>query len=193
MINKKDFWELINELASYDAQREIMIKKSRDVLKLSKQLIYALHRDNQKEADSIAGKLQKEKKELDKLTVSHKGMDFEGSYSEALQEFVEAWCYYEFVKNKKIPSNNELKVDAEAYLGGISDLTGELTRKAVLMTIAKDFKTVEEIKALVEEIHALFLKMDLRNSNLRKKADAIKWNLKKLEDVMYDIRMKKGA
>ena len=192
MINKKDFEKLIAEVASYDAQRELLIKKSRDVLKLSKQLIYSLHRNNIKEAENIAKRLQKEKNDLDKLTLDHKGMDFEGSYSEALQEFAEALCYYEYIKNKKIPSNNELRVDAGAYLGGISDLTGELTRKAVLMVIAKDFKKVEEIKELVEEIHGLFLKMDLRNSNLRKKADAIKWNLKKLEDVMYDVKMRYG-
>ncbi|MBT7927970.1 hypothetical protein HN695_06565, partial [Candidatus Woesearchaeota archaeon] len=33
--------------------------------------------------------------------------------------------------------------------------------------------------------------MDLRNGELRKKSDAIKWNLKKIEDILYDISMKK--
>lgn len=193
MINKKDFEKLIREISSYDAQRELLIKKSRDVLKLSKQLIYSLHRNNLKEAESIAKKLQKEKNDLDKLTLNHKGMDFEGSYSEALQEFAEALCYYDYIKNRKIPNNHEIKVSAEDYLAGISDLTGELTRKAVIMAIAKNFDGVEEIKKVVEEIHELFLKMNLRNSNLRKKADSIKWNLRKLEDVMYDVRMRYGG
>jgi len=192
MIDKKEFEKLIKEISSYDAQREILIKNSREVLKLSKQLIYTLHRNNTLEAESIAKQLQKKKAELDKITSGHKGMDFEGSYSEALQEFVEAICYYEYIKNRKIPSKNELKVNAEDYLGGISDLTGELTRKAVIMAISKDFDGVSYIKKTVEEIHDLFLKMDLRNGGLRKKADNIKWNLKKLEDVMYDISLKYG-
>lgn len=192
MLNKKDFEKLIMEIAAYDRQRELLIKKSRDVLKLAKQLIYALHRNNPAEVDMLAKQLQKEKAELDKLTVDFKGMDTEGSYSEAQQEFAEAICYYEYVRKKHIPSNHEIKVAAEDYLGGISDLTGELTRKAVILAIEKDFKGVASIRELVDEIHALFLKMDLRNSTLRKKADSIKWNLKKLEDIMYDVRMRYG-
>ena len=190
MINKKDFEKLIREIAAYDRQRELLIKKSRDVLKLSKQLIYTLHRNNLSEADRLAKQLQKEKAELDKLTVNFKGMDAEGSYSEALQEFAEAMCYYGYAKDKRIPSSHEIKVDAEDYLGGISDLTGELTRKAVILAIEKDFKGVAAIRKIVDEIHELFLKMNLRNSTLRKKADSIKWNLKKLEDIMYDVSLR---
>ena len=180
MINSKDFEKLIKEIAAYDAQREILIKKSRDVLKQAKQLIYTLHRDNLKEADGLAKQLRKDKADLDKLTTNFKGMDYEGSYSEALQEYVEAIAYHEYIKTGQVPGNAALGVEAEDYLGGISDLTGELTRKAVVATIAKDFKAVAKIKEEVEEIHALFLKMDLRNGNLRKKADSIKWNFKKL-------------
>ena len=42
----------------------------------------------------------------------------------------------------------------------------------------------------MHEIYGEFLKLHLRNGELRKKSDAIKWNLKKLEEVMYDISMK---
>jgi hypothetical protein len=34
------------------------------------------------------------------------------------------------------------------------------------------------------------MKFDLRNGELRKKFDEIKWNLKKIEDIAYDIKMK---
>ena len=51
-------------------------------------------------------------------------------------------------------------------------------------------KRAEKIKELVHDIYGEFLKLHLRNGELRKKSDAIKWNLKKLEEVMYDISMK---
>jgi translin len=118
-----------------------------------------------------------------------KRLIYEGSYSDACQEYVEALCYYGFIKNKKIPTSTDLKVNEGDYLMGICDFTGELTRKAV--TIAhKDDKEVIKIKELVEEIFGEFLKLDLRNGNIRKKSDSIKWNLKKLEEVMYDIKKK---
>jgi len=189
MINKKDFNKIREKLAEYDDDREKIIKKSRDVLKLSKQLIYTIHRKDLKEAAKMLNEVKKEKQNLDKIASKNKKLFYEGSYSQAMQEYAEALAYYSFIKNKKIPTVSSLKVNGEDYLMGICDLTGELARKAV--TIAhKNPKEVEKIKALVEEIFGEFLKFNLRNSELRKKSDSIKWNLKKLEEVMYDIKKK---
>ena len=189
VINKKDFENIRKSLAKYDGDREELIKKARDVLKLSKQLIYSVHRKDAKEADKLVSDIKKEKTNLDKIANSNKKLFYEGSYSEACQEYVEALAYYGFVKDGKIPTMADLNVCEEDYLMGVCDLTGELCRKAV--TIAhKEDKEVEKIKDFVDEIFGEFIKFDLRNGNLRKKADSIKWNLKKLEEVMYDIKKK---
>ena len=189
MIDKQDFKRIRENLAKYDSDRESLIKKARDALKLAKQVIYSVHREEMKEASDSVAVLKKAKEELDKIASSHEYLFYEGSYSEAMQEYVEALAYYGFVKDKKIPTIGSLKVNEEDYLMGISDLTGELARKAV--TIAhKDDKEVEKIKEIVEELFGEFIKFDLRNGELRKKADSIKWNLKKLEEVMYDIKKK---
>ena len=58
------------------------------------------------------------------------------------------------------------------------------------MATNRKFKEVEKIKDFVDDIYGEFLKFDLRNGNLRKKYDSVKWNLKKLEEVMYDIKKK---
>jgi len=47
-----------------------------------------------------------------------------------------------------------------------------------------------EIKNLVDEIYGQFLNFNLRNSELRRKSDQIKWNLKKLEDVVFELKIK---
>ena len=187
MLNKQDFNKMREKLAKYDSNREQLIKKARDVLKLSKQLIYTIHRKDMKEASTILNNVKKEKQALDKIASSDQKLFYEGAYSDACQEYVEALTYYSFIKDKKIPIISSLKVSEEDYLMGICDLTGELTRKAV--TIAhKDPKEVEKINDLVEELFGEFIKFDLRNGNLRKKSDSIKWNLKKLEEVMYDLK-----
>ena len=46
MLNKKDLEQLKKELFNYNAKREELIKKSRDIVASSKQLIYAVHRDD---------------------------------------------------------------------------------------------------------------------------------------------------
>ena len=189
MINKQDFKKIRGKLVKYDSSREQLIKQARDVLKLSKQLIYTIHRKDLKEATKLLTNLKKEKQSLDKIASSNQKLFYEGSYSQAMQEYVEALTYYGFIKNKKIPLISSLKVSEEDYLMGICDLTGELARKAV--TIAhKNPKEVAKIKDFIEDIFGEFIKFNLRNGNLRKKADSIKWNLKKLEEVVYDIKKK---
>jgi len=189
MIDKKEFGTIGKKLKEYDNNREELIKKAREVLKLSKQLIYSLHRKNLEEASKIQKEVIKQKNDLDKIAKNNAKLAYEGSYSEAAQEYVEALCYYGFIKDEKLPTSESLVVDVEDYLMGISDLTGELTRRAVTLA-NKDENAFVKIKELVEEIFGEFLRFDLRNGNLRKKADQIKWNLKKLEEIGYDIERK---
>ena len=60
MINKKDFKKIRLNLEKYDKKREELIKKARDVLKLSKQLIYSIHRKNLEEASNLISNLKKD-------------------------------------------------------------------------------------------------------------------------------------
>src|SRR3989338_3960973 len=113
MINRNDFSRIRKEMHAADAKREEVIQLSREIITLSKQIIYAAQRNDLKSADS-----------------------------------------------------------------------------AIYDVIHKNFNEAEKIKELVHDIYGEFLKLHLRNGELRKKSDSIKWNLKKLEEVMYDISMK---
>ena len=169
-----------------EVKREEVIQTSREVINLSKQIIYAAQRNDLKEADSAIKKIKDGIKKLRKVNVI---IDININ-AVAFQEYVEAIAFYEFVKNKNLPTRASLGVSGEEYLSGLCDLTGELVRKAIYEVIHKRFNEAEKIKELVDDIYGEFLKLNLRNSELRKKSDSIKWNLKKLEEVMYDISIK---
>ncbi len=186
MINKKEFEELRKEINDSDEQREEIIQLSREIISVSKQIIYAAQRDDFKTADSAAKEIRQMAQKLKKINIP---LDTNMG-DVALQEYAEAIAFYEFVKNKKIPTRKQLGISAEDYLCGISDLTGELLRKAVYDVIHKKYDEAEKIQKLVHDIYGEFLKLHLRNNELRKKSDSIKWNLKKLEEVMYDISIK---
>ena len=55
MIN---FAKLRKDIQDYDSEREKLIKQSRDVLKLSKQIIYAVHRDDITEAAKLIKEIE---------------------------------------------------------------------------------------------------------------------------------------
>ena len=186
MLNKKEFGTIRKEMATFDAKRESIIQKSREIINLSKRIIYSLHRNDINAASSYVKDIDKKKKYLKNVNIK---LDTNINLT-ALQEYVEALCYYHFIKNKKIPTRGFLKVNNESYLMGLCDLTGELVRKAVNDVINKNFEKAVEIKNLVEEIYGEFLKFNLRNNELRRKSDQIKWNLKKLEDVVFELKIK---
>ena len=68
-------------------------------------------------------------------------------------------------------------------------MTGELTRKAVLRAIDKKFKDVDFLVAGIREVIAELLKFNL-TSYLRTKYDQAKNNLRRAEEILYDVKMK---
>ena len=187
MLNKKEFKKIRDEMHRLDSKREEVIQLSRHIITLSKQVIYAAQRNDLKTASSAIKII---KSQVQKLRNTNINTDTNIN-SVAFQEYVEAVAFYEFVKNKRIPTTASMGVCADDYLSGFCDLTGELVRKAVYDVIHKRFDDAIRIKELVHDIYGEFLKFHLRNSELRKKSDSIKWNLKKLEEVMYDIAIHK--
>ncbi|MBW3022617.1 hypothetical protein KY308_00750 [Candidatus Woesearchaeota archaeon] len=190
MIDKKDFESMKQEMEAFNAKRDTIIKDSRNVLKLSKQIINSLNRSEPKEAETLIAEIKKELQNLNKHTENHPELAYSPSYKAAVQEYVEAIAYYDFVKNKKLPTKKELGVDVESYLMGICDLTGELVRKAINSAIKQDYKLAFEINDFVSELYSELLKFDFINGNLRKKFDSIKYNLKKLEDLALELKLK---
>ncbi|MEK6950083.1 MAG: hypothetical protein AABX34_07725 [Nanoarchaeota archaeon] len=186
MLDKKEFEKIRKEMDAFEAKREAIIQKSRVIINTSKKLIYALHRNDIKSAEQYVKEIKKKKESL-----GNENLRFDTNIDQtALQEYAEALCYYHFVKDRKIPSSSALKIDNESYLMGLCDLTGELGRRAVNEVISQNFSQAMEIKELVDEIYGEFLKFNLRNGELRKKSDQIKWNLKKLEDVVFELKTK---
>lgn len=187
MINKKIFNEIQKQLEESDENREDVIKKSRDVLKLSKQAIYCAHREDLKKAKQLLKQANSVIKTLKKANKEYFLWSI-GIYSCGMQEYVEAATYLSFVAKDNFPTPKTLGATNEDYLMGLADLTGELCRRAVMLATKKDKKEVAKIYKLVDDIHGEFLKFHFRNGELRKKSDSIKWNLKKIEEVIYDLK-----
>ena len=190
MIDVKEFNLMRKDVLKFDSQREKLIKKSRDVLKLSKQVIYALHRSEIKVAEKLIIKIKKELKALNRYVKANTKMYHEGSYKVAVQEYVEAMLFHSYVKHRKLATRKELGVRTDYYLLGLADLPGELVRRAILDSTKGNTKSPIEAKEIVSDIYAWLLKFDIRNGELRKKFDGIKYDLRKLEDLCFQLSQK---
>ncbi|MBS3159252.1 hypothetical protein J4436_00525 [Candidatus Woesearchaeota archaeon] len=180
----EQFNDIRKRLEEFEEKREETIRNSREIISLSKQIIYSVQREDF-EVDNLIKKIN------EKIKLLEKTQKYDTQISSvAFQEYVEAIVFYEFIKNKRIPGFIELDVGVEDYLMGLCDLTGELARKSVLAAIKNNVKDVEAIRDFVDDLHLEFLKLNLRNGELRKKYDSIKWNQRKIEDVLFSLKTK---
>jgi predicted translin family RNA/ssDNA-binding protein len=186
MINKPNFNNIRLQLKQEYEQRDVINKLSREITSLSKIIIYSIQRNDL----NLVTQLKQINLKASKLRQFQKFKDL-SSYQIAMQEYVEALAFYDIVKNKRLPSPLSLKVDTEEYLLGLCDLTGELTRKAINSIIYHKEKDAIEIKNFVDSLYGELLKFNIRNSELRKKFDSIKYNLKKLEEIILDLTLKR--
>jgi len=188
MINKKDFTVMIKETEQFDSQREILIKKSRDVLKLSKQLINSAMRDEN--TNKLVADINKSKDVVDKIAKKSPKLLVQGSYKVAIQEYVEAILFDGFLRSGKMMTKKQLNVSTSHYIMGVADLTGELMRKAVIEATKGNYKLVVSIRNLINGIFSELSQFDFRENEIRRKFDSIKYDLKKIEDLILELKLK---
>jgi len=186
----RDFQKLTQEFKNSEKVKSIILNKSREIIKNSKQVIYTIHRNNVSEAKKLIKNVETELLILNKKFDINKLLTY-SLYKGALQEYAEARTFLDFILTGKISTSSKLKINYHDYLCGLADLTGELGRYAVMSATKNDFEKVMEIKEFVDYILGKFLKFDFNNGELRKKYDAIKWNLNKIEGIVYDYSLRK--
>ncbi|KAM4057498.1 translin family protein [Hirsutella rhossiliensis] len=78
----------------------------------------------------------------------------------------------------------------EEYLLALTDLTQDLSRLATNAVTHGDFDLPMVISAFVKDLFAGFQLLNLKNDILRKRADAVKYDVKRVEDVVYDLSLR---
>lgn len=189
MLNKKFFNKLQKEHSAAMVERREIIGQSNDILHDSKRAIFAMHRGDFTAAGESLTNIEKLMSALQKkFSVSR--VEKEGAYSAGVEEYVEAKLLYLVLTDEKIDEIKGLDLSFSSYLGGLSDLTGELVRYAVNQAAQRNFKEVEKAKNIITDIMAQLVEFDL-TSYLRTKYDQAKQNLRKIEQINYEVVMKK--
>ena len=189
MINKNFLAKIKKDLETYQKERNQIINASRDILQSSKSAIFSLHASKQSEA---AKSLQTAEKIIDGLNKSYNKnnrLRFEGRYKASLEEYVEAKTFFMFLSGKNLDKLPIQSIGPEEYINGLTDLTGELVRQAVLQATKGNYKVLESYRSFTEEIVGFMLNLYLTGSS-RQKFDDAKRNLKRLEQIIYEVKLR---
>ena len=187
---------IARELDAQLDRRESIIREGRDVLRESKKIIFLCHEHKVSEAHTRLTKLFKEVKDAERKfsrplfpASGPYPLYSDGSWCAAVEEFLEAWFVYHFLKNNKIVEPRGISPKAEVYIGALADSTGELVRLAVLKGAEKDGKAIEHYRKLIAQVVKFMLPLHLVGSN-RQKFDQAKRNLKRVEEILYEVKIR---
>ncbi|KAI1502857.1 putative sequence-specific DNA binding protein [Biscogniauxia marginata] len=94
----------------------------------------------------------------------------------------------------KVPVNlkdrDAFHVTIEEYLLALTDITEELSRLAMNSVTLGDVGLTVRISGFVKDLFAGFQLLNLKNDIVRKRVDAVKYHVKKVEDVIYDLSLR---
>lgn len=189
MLDNTYLKKLKKDLHAYALIRRDVIAKSGDALHHAKRSIFALHRNDPKEA---AAKLAESKKTLTSLVKKYKKtsqITGEGAYKAALEEYVEAHLFSEFLKTGKMKKITGMVIADDVFLAGLCDVPGELYRYAVRMATEGNTEKVAECVQAGGEIIGVLMEFDL-TKYLRTKFDQAKKAVQKLEIIQYELALR---
>jgi predicted translin family RNA/ssDNA-binding protein len=189
MLNPKLFQQLKKEFDFYGEERRQLIAASNDALMKAKQAIFAFHRDDFNCGNVLLAEVESIFRALENKFSKQVELRYEGSYRTALEEYVEAKFFGRVLVGEKIDFIREVLVDTDSCLAGLCDLTGELTRKAILFATERKFREVERMARAVRQVMAELIKLNL-TGYLRTKYDQAKQSLRRVEEVLYEVKIR---
>ena len=157
--------------------------------------------------DVIDSKIKERIKSLSTVIPKGQYFRFHQHFNYSLQKLVFTTTLIHFLRTEKLlfwgPSaerlgmttDRELRddflyLDFEDYLAGVIHLSNELSRFTVNCVTNGDFERPMKISAFLQEVLEGFRLLNLKNDNLRKKFDSIKYDMKKVEEVVYDLSIR---
>jgi|TARA_Y100000310_G_scaffold226679_1_gene228854 predicted translin family RNA/ssDNA-binding protein len=188
MISKSFIKKLKSQIEKSDSGRAKIIRETHPMVREAKHAIFKIHRGEIKEAEksleALGQKLKTIIKEAEKA--NSRG---EGTLHAAVEEYLEALYLLKVIQNKSIPQKLSFVITADEQLAALSDLTGELVRAATLEVTRGNLKSIKQYRDATEELFGVLLQMNLRGQ-LRQKRDDARRNLKRLEEILYDVSLK---
>jgi predicted translin family RNA/ssDNA-binding protein len=74
-------------------------------------------------------------------------------------------------------------------IGALIALAQDLSRYAVTRAIANDIESITICRGVLEELNGKMLEFDFRNGPLRRKYDGLKYALRSVEDIVFELSL----
>lgn len=152
------------KLDDKDTVRELLMKSSRTIERISRQIIQLIHNDGDPR-DKFNDALQEVSK-VKSIVEDYPELYHSGMLRNGFQELAEAHILWSIKNDREILGPRDLNITPDSYLLGLGDVVGEL-RRMILDSLAED--ELEKARSLLtdmERIKDLLLHFDYPNAVL---------------------------
>ncbi len=186
------FTKIKSQHRAHEQVRREVIAFSNEALSKSKRAIFAMHRDDHASAADLLRQASDLFTKVEQRFKKSKGLQYEGAYKAALEEYAEALLFAQYLKTRKIGPIEARAMEPLVYLSGLSDTTGEIVRYTLRQVTHGKTDTLVHARDTVELVIEFMLDLDA-TGYLRTKFDQAKGNLKRLEDMLYDLSLRQSV
>jgi translin len=168
---------LRERLEATNSAREVALKESREIIRLSSRTIRAVHRQEFDEAGDLLGQTREKVEAVKKELANHPGLFYAGYVHDSQKEYVEAAAVFAMVRAEPIPTPDELGVEAAAYLNGLAEAGSECRRYVLDRLRAGELETADRVLDVMDDIYFELITFDFPDAitgGLRRTTDAFR-------------------
>ena len=162
-----------------DQVREIAIKSSRAIIRLSGSIVHSVHKHEK--VDDVMAEAVDEAQRLRSVLLEHPAIWNSGLVEDALQELTEAAIIVAISRNEDLPTPEDLGVPMTSYLMGLADAIGELRRFSLEALRAGQMEDASRFLEMMEEMFQVIMRFDYPDAlvSIRRKQDIARSLLEK--------------
>jgi len=189
-INKKYFSSLKTIFANWEKEKRVVQELSATALQSAKQAIFSFHRNDWKTGVNLLKTSLENIKKAAKAQEKSISSDDEGIYKSAMEEYAEAELFRQFLFKEDIGQVAGLDLAPSTYLGGLTDLIGEIQRYAMKMATERNWAELKRANETSEDAMAALVEFNF-TGYLRTKFDQAKNARRKIEEIAYEVSLRK--
>ena len=184
-----------NEFETINAARDQAYQRSRVLTSICARAIRAIHREEWETANALISQAQIAAQTLVTDVRPYPSLYYAGYTQDALKEYVEAQITYAIIRDRPLPTPNDLDTESNTWLNGLAEAATEQRRRILDIIRHGHNDEAEQLLDIMDQIYSILVTFDFSDSitgGLRRRTDTVRAVLERTRgDVTTSLRQTK--